>query len=64
MITKRIFVMYLDNIIIFTQTLKEHVRAVQRVLKILAKYKLFLYIEKCEFEQKQIKYSGLVIPEK
>ena len=52
MITKRIFVMYLDNIIIFTQTLKKYVRVVQRVLKILAKYKLFLYLEKCEFEQK------------
>jgi len=53
--------MYLDNIIIFTQTLKKHVRAVQKVLKILANYKLFLYLKKYEFEQKQIKYPGLVI---
>jgi len=61
MITRRNFVMYLDNIIIFTQTLKKHVRAVQKVLKILANYKLFLYLKKYEFEQKQIKYPGLVI---
>ena len=35
-------------------------RVVQRVLEILAEYKLFLYLEKCKFEQKQIKYLGLV----
>jgi len=49
---ERIVVVYLDNILIFTQTLEEYARAVQRVLEILAEYKLFLHPEKCEFEQK------------
>jgi len=38
-------------------------RVVQRVLEILAEYKLFLCLEKCKFEQKQIEYLGLVISE-
>ena len=58
-----IIVVYLDNILIFTQTIEEHIRAVQWVLKILAEYKLFLYLEKCEFEQKRIEYLKLVISE-
>jgi len=32
-------------------------------LEILAKHKLFLCPEKCEFHQKQIEYLGLVISE-
>jgi len=43
-------VVYLDNILIFNQTLEEYARVVQRVLEILAKYKLFLYLKKCKFE--------------
>ena len=50
MIIKRIVVVYLDNILIFTQTLEEYIRAVQRVLEILAEYKLFLHPEKYELE--------------
>ena len=34
-------------------------RAVQRVLEILAEYKLFLHLEKCKFEQKWIEYLGI-----
>jgi len=44
-------IMYLDNILIFTQILEEYYKIVSRVLKILAKYKLFLYSEKCEFNK-------------
>jgi len=62
-IAKRIVVVYLDDILIFTKTEEEHKRAVQRVLEILAEHKLFLCLEKCEFHRKQIKYLGLVISE-
>ena len=36
---------------------------VQRVLEILAEYKLFLRPEKCEFYRSQIEYLGLIILE-
>jgi len=61
LITERIVVVYLDNILIFTQTIKEHTWAIWRVLEILAEHKLFLHPEKCEFEKIWIKYLGLVI---
>jgi len=62
-ITEGIVVVYLDDILIFTKMEKEHERAVQKVLEILAEHKLFLCPEKCEFHQKQIEYLGLVISE-
>jgi len=62
-IAEGIVVVYLDNILIFTKMEKEHKQAVQRVLEILAKHKLFLHPEKCEFHWKQIEYLGLVILE-
>jgi len=61
LIIEGIVVVYLDDILFFIWTLEKHTRAVQQVLEILAEYKLFLYSEKCEFEQKRIEYLGLVI---
>jgi len=61
LIMKKIFVVYLDNILIWIWTWEKYVRAVLWTLKVLAEYKLFLYLEKYEFEQKKIEYLGLVI---
>jgi len=63
LIAEGIVVVYLDNILIFTRTEKEHKQAVRRVLKVLAEHKLFLRPEKCEFYWKRIEYLGLVISE-
>jgi len=54
-------VVYLDNILIFTKTVKEHARAVQRVLEVLAEHNLFLYPKKYEFQKEWIEYLGLII---
>jgi len=54
-------VVYLDNIFIFTKTVKEYARAVWRVLEVLAKHNLFLYLKKYEFQKEQIQYLELVI---
>jgi len=61
LIAKGIIVVYLDNILIFTETEEEHEQAVRRVLEVLAEHKLFLRLEKCEFHRKWIEYLGLVI---
>jgi len=63
LIAKGIMVVYLDDILIFTWMEEEHKQAVQRVLKVLAEHKLFLYPEKCKFHQKRIEYLRLVISE-
>jgi len=51
LIAEYIVIVYLDDILILTQTLKEHHKAVQRVLEVLAKYKLSLHPKKCEFDK-------------
>ena len=50
-ITEGIVVVYLNNILIFTRSIKEYTQAVWKVLEILAKHKLFLYPEKYEFQK-------------
>jgi len=54
---------YLDDILIFTKTEKEHTQAVQWVLQVLKENKLFLHLEKYEFYKQRIEYLGLVISE-
>ena len=54
---------YLDDILIFTKTEKEHTQAVQWVLQVLKENKLFHRLEKCEFYKQRIEYLGLVISE-
>lgn len=54
---------YLDDILVFTQTLEEHREIVKEVLRRLEKHDLYLRPEKCEFEKDQVEYLGLVIKE-
>jgi len=49
LIAEGIVVVYLDDILIFTETEKEHEQVVQRILEVLAEHKLFLCPEKYEF---------------
>jgi len=63
LIAEGIMVVYLDNILIFTEMEEEHEQVVRRVLEVLAEHKLFLCLEKCEFHRKWIEYLGLVISE-
>ena len=49
LIAEGIMIVYLDIILTFTQTLKEYYRVVCRVMEVLAKHKLFLCPEKCDF---------------
>ena len=54
---------YLDDILIFTKTLEEHRQIVARVLQVLCQHRLYLKLEKCEFERTEIEYLGLIISE-
>jgi len=50
LIVEGIMIVYLNNILIFIQTLEEHYKTVCRVIEVLNKYKLFLYPKKCKFD--------------
>jgi len=54
-------VIYMDNILIFTQTMEEHQDIVRWVLQILANNKLSLYPKKCKFHQTKIEYLGVIL---
>jgi len=54
-------VIYMDNILIFTQTMEEHQDIVRWVLQISANNKLSLYPKKCKFHQTKIEYLGVIL---
>jgi hypothetical protein len=55
---------YLDDILIYSKTLKEHKRHVRLVLEVLTEAGLHLDINKCEFYMSEVKYLGLIISDK
>ena len=61
LIDEGVVIVYIDDILIFTETLEEHRRVTKEVLAILAKHQLYLKPEKCEFEKDKIEYLGLII---
>ena len=61
LISEGVVVVYLDDILIFTETLEEHQKVTRRVLELLEKHKLYLRSDKCEFEKTTIKYLGVII---
>jgi hypothetical protein len=61
LITKGSVSMYLDNILIFTNLLEEHRRITCLVLDHMREHKLYLRLEKCEFDKTKIKYLGVII---
>jgi hypothetical protein len=52
---------YLDDILIWSTTFKEHRKIVHKVLRRLEEHDLYLQPEKCEFKQSHVDYLGLVI---
>ena len=52
---------YMDNIIVFMKTVKEHRKVTRKVLKVLRKNNLYLKPEKCEFEKTMVEYLGVIV---
>lgn len=63
LIAKGKVAVYLDDILIFTETLPEHWKVVHDILTRLGQHDLYLRPEKCNFEHSSIEYLGLVIGE-
>ncbi|QRW25673.1 Retrotransposable element Tf2 protein [Rhizoctonia solani] len=54
-------VIYLDNILIFSEDLKEHPTYVREVLSRLMKNQLFCKLSKCHFHATTVDYLGIII---
>jgi hypothetical protein len=61
LIDRGVVVVYMDNILIFTETRDEHKKVTQEVLQILQENNLYLKPQKCEFEKNQIEYLSMII---
>src|SRR6267378_7467625 len=61
LITDGIVIVYLDDILIFTETIEEHWKITRRVFELLKKNKLYLRLDKCEFERTTIEYLGVIV---
>ncbi|XP_055809541.1 uncharacterized mitochondrial protein AtMg00860-like [Solanum dulcamara] len=54
-------VVYLDNIVIYSNTLEEHMEHLRKVFQVLHENELFIKREKCEFAQHDVHFLGNVI---
>ena len=54
-------IVYMDNILVFTDTVEEHRRIVNEVLRILEQNHLYLKPEKCIFESPYVDYLGIIV---
>jgi len=61
LIMEGVVVVYLDDILIFTETLEEHRKVTQRVMELLQKHNLFLKPKKCKFEKTEVEYLRVII---
>ncbi|KAK0419768.1 hypothetical protein QR680_014310 [Steinernema hermaphroditum] len=53
---------YLDDIVIASNTEEEHVKDVDQFLSVVERYGLKLKLEKCQFARAEVKYLGLLYP--
>jgi hypothetical protein len=63
LIMEGVVCVYIDDILIYTLSLEEHRRISRLVMERLRKHKLYLQLDKCEFEHTWIEYLVLIISE-
>jgi len=64
LIDRGVIAVYMDDILVFTETQEQHTTVVRDVLKILRENNLFLKPEKCTFHQPEVEYLGLIVGNK
>jgi len=56
-------IVYLDDILIFSRTKREHLQHIRKVFEKLQQNKLMINLKKCTFLQKELIYLGFVVAE-
>ena len=57
-------VVYLDDILIFSPNLNDHIKHVKEILTCLRKNNLFAKLEKCEFHKSSVEFLGYIVSSK
>ena len=58
---RKFVIIYLDDILIFSKTLEEHMMHIHKVLEKLRGEKLLINLKKCSFVKKELVYLGFVV---
>ncbi len=57
----RFVIVYIDDILIYSRTLEEHIHQVRSVLHRLIKHQLYAKLDKCEFHTTSVAFLGYII---
>jgi hypothetical protein len=58
---RKFVLIFMDDILVFSKTLEEHIEHLKLVFQTLLDHQLFLKFSKCLFAQQQISYLGHII---
>ena len=54
----RFVVVYLDDIVVYSHTLEEHIHHLKQVFQVLRENELYIKLEKCSFGQREVEFLG------
>ena len=54
-------IVYLDDIVVYSKTLEQHITQLELVFKRLREHKLYAKLDKCTFMQREIKFLGHLV---
>ncbi|OMO77547.1 reverse transcriptase [Corchorus capsularis] len=57
----RFVVVYLDDIVVYSRTLEEHVEHLKQVFEVLRAHELYVKKEKCSFAQHEVPFLGHIV---
>ena len=55
---------YLDDILIYSSNIKQHLQNLEEVLKTLRKNQLYAKLSKCQFLKEETEYLGFIVSNK
>jgi hypothetical protein len=58
---RQFVLIFMDDILVFSKSLGEHVEHLKKVFQILQDHELFIKFSKCAFAQQKISYLGHII---
>lgn len=50
--------MFMDDILVYSSTLEQHVSLLKQVFDILRQHQFFIKLSKCSFAQREVEYLG------